>query len=1725
MMKSPLDESPFTMNPELSQTVEVAAGRTRGVSGCISMHNDVLDTSVLVVNIRDLISLLKLADNHKLVNKLESYSVFYKRNLKRAINLYPPFDDLRKVLSAKLILDEPLIVLHLFSLTNNFTPREFCKWYSNIIGSDPSVTLWNMDHLLRSHAIELEQADIIQLQTNWLPSVNHNIQHEFPETMLKFCDNVNSAAGVASSVNRAITAPLNVLDSVHDGLDTLITNLESNNSIIPGVDNSVIRGLLVVITPLILTYLVHRGLKSTAHRVSAGLLLSITLQYSPQKFQLPLKTFAAGAVMYWFLHPGESNDDKEEEPIQLQSSLVAALLCAYFLQSGFSKEHTHLFTNTVRGSKDLSSLIDAVVTIFKDTVNVISTKTVGYEIFSEAYLEIEHLEIEYDALMTRANSGKIEFSHETADRVRVLRSEYRQIVLSKSNSVTHRNLCVHASKRLSVLENLLKSFDGFLADPTGLRQEPTSICISGPPGTFKTNVATHISNACLDISLSKTGVNWKANRSNYIYNRKTEDFWEGYNALTEVLSFDDFGQQRDSVGSPNVNYIDLINSYNTAPFPLPMAAVENKGKHFMKAKWILATTNQTDGFLVNSLVSDEAVNRRFDLNITIHPKPEYSCEGGGFNTDHPEIATGTLGFYNISPYMYTYRINSCTRIPKDLGYKRGVHLSYDELKSALALIYSTKSSIYEASVSNLQSSTNLEIQSGFLRDLANYLYGSSEPPDMITMQEIAEHSFVGSIDPPDTITVQGIDKRSVDSIVSGVDGSWPAKVAKYSYSELKDEIVNLNLSEGMIATIDWFTASNLSSDLWKYFDVIESDKMKLSLFYALITVLRADLQEHCPMPKAFAICSTDGLAAAARCLISEKPEHYVVRSKFKIRFQSLFDSIKNKLDYLCTDSYWIKVAGSVVLAVGSVTALWYTTSAAFEIISEFFPPVEDQSNYLTPKVSKLRISKSTGDRKAEKVQFQGGDITSFHLLKRFEKNLYTILVSYDGCETVFGKGIFVDSQHFLMPKHFLDDSRFIYSENPDSVMVLRNVKDYKFSIPQLFENCVVYDARGEHCVMVKLTSMNFPKKDLTPHFLTDQDVGYLPSQGLSVLVSLPSLGDTPVISEARLDKVDFKVLRMAKGIHYSVDSGKGDCGSPIFLRDTRFAGRRLMGFHIAGTPKGYSSRNAYASFITRECVDMMRNELSPPLEVSTSSELELQGVVNAPIFEVIGTAPHFHDPYNTTKIVPSPLQRTNYPKPTKVPAMLYPKDGNDPLQVAFSKLRFKDVDPDERCLALAVEDLKSFMSPADVTHLKDWIEFSEVLYGNPLVLNRVSIPVSTSAGYPYKFIDRDIKKRVLPRDTPHFDNSTYNKLKDSFHHIILKANAGIRLDWYYLLSFKDETKSEEKVLSWDSRLFCGTPFLLFAVTKSLFGQFVEYFFTDCLDKENASTLNPYQGWKTLALKLSKFDDSFREARVDSSDFKAFDASNNPTIMLEVLSVIQNWYRQQGLTEHERAREVIFCEVYNSKHICLDKTYEWLSSLPSGSYLTLVVNCLTNQLLFRYAYYKIVPRFITVKHSFRSRVSFVCLGDDNAYSAHKDIREVYTPVTVALAVKDLGFTMTSDTKAELGEWRTFNTVTFLKRGFRFSGKDVLAPLDLNTLHNTPQWTKRGPLFKKIFSDNLTFFFRELSLHSEETWKEKSFLMLEALRDLSEPLADNPDLNRSQNWWREVVMSSDYFSVDF
>nr|YP_009167369.1 helicase motif A-C [Tomato necrotic dwarf virus] len=69
---------------------------------------------------------------------------------------------------------------------------------------------------------------------------------------------------------------------------------------------------------------------------------------------------------------------------------------------------------------------------------------------------------------------------------------------------------------------------------------------------------------------------------------KRDAYWSNYAHQTAVL-MDDMGALRDGAGQCQ-DIKDLIDIKSTQPAPLPMAAVEDKGRHFT-SKYIFATSN------------------------------------------------------------------------------------------------------------------------------------------------------------------------------------------------------------------------------------------------------------------------------------------------------------------------------------------------------------------------------------------------------------------------------------------------------------------------------------------------------------------------------------------------------------------------------------------------------------------------------------------------------------------------------------------------------------------------------------------------------------------------------------------------------------------------------------------------------------------------------------------------------------------------------------------------------------------------------------------------------------------------------------------------------------------------------------------------------------------------------------------------------------------------------
>jgi hypothetical protein len=153
-----------------------------------------------------------------------------------------------------------------------------------------------------------------------------------------------------------------------------------------------------------------------------------------------------------------------------------------------------------------------------------------------------------------------------------------------------------------------------------------------------------------------------------------------------------------------------------------------------------------------------------------------------------------------------------------------------------------------------------------------------------------------------------------------------------------------------------------------------------------------------------------------------------------------------------------------------------------------------------------------------------------------------------------------------------------------------------------------------------------------------------------------------------------------------------------------------------------------------------------------------------------------------------------------------------------------------------------------------------------------------------------------------------------------------------------------------------------------------------------------------------------------------------------------------------------------------------------------------------------------------------LGDDLILSICEEHKKFWTSEAITATMKRLGFKVTSDDKLDPEiKFKPLTQATFLKRSFRKDGVNVLAPLSMETIMNTPLWSKEGEYYRKTTYDTIKFFFRELSLHPKEEWDKRAPMMRKAIRDAQ--LEDVEGLCDHQLTWRNSVLTGDTFTLDF
>lgn len=566
---------------------------------------------------------------------------------------------------------------------------------------------------------------------------------------------------------------------------------------------------------------------------------------------------------------------------------------------------------------------------------------------------------------------------------------------------------------------------------------------------------------------------------------------------------------------------------------------------------------------------------------------------------------------------------------------------------------------------------------------------------------------------------------------------------------------------------------------------------------------------------------------------------------------------------------------------------------------------------------------------------------------------------------------------------------------------------------------------------------------------------------------------------------------------YDIDTVAGDCGSLLFARNNAITGK-IIGMHVAGDRVSGNSCPVYADdmenldnmfgfTISQKYVTLDESKMRTYQQGDIPSEAELEriGSLKTPIRQPA-----------KTKIEPSMLHNTYAAPKTAICALKTTKLDNgqthNPRGYRLGRAGNICV-PQDHCMIensrdACIDFMSEVLKPAAdrrTQGIKAVYTFEEAvtgIHGEPYVN---SIKRGTSPGYPFIHTEgMKTKKEIFGSETE-FDMTRWQarKLKERVEYIISEAVEGRALDHYFNDSLKDERKAAKK--AYKTRLFAAGPIDYLIACKMYFNGIVALL----QEKRNHCGVsvgtNCYsQDWDDIVQVLQR-----KSTNMIAGDFEGFDASQHLQLLREASEVlIQLSKRFLGSTETDiRVMRVLMAGLYSSHHINGHEVYRATHSLPSGHYLTAIINSIFVNVAFG-CVFQIAMNDVSYRtaRTFWERCGIVTYGDDHIVSVPCDLLDRFNQINMPqlMAIIGLGYTLESkDGEAET-QSRNIEEISYLKRGFIFDedAQRYRGPIAIDTILDMPQWIHKSPDPITQAKLNVDQALKELSLHTETTWND-------------------------------------------
>jgi hypothetical protein len=481
-----------------------------------------------------------------------------------------------------------------------------------------------------------------------------------------------------------------------------------------------------------------------------------------------------------------------------------------------------------------------------------------------------------------------------------------------------------------------------------------------------------------------------------------------------------------------------------------------------------------------------------------------------------------------------------------------------------------------------------------------------------------------------------------------------------------------------------------------------------------------------------------------------------------------------------------------------------------------------------------------------------------------------------------------------------------------------------------------------------------------------------------------------------------------------------------------------MGVHIAVGVDTWKSSSIFHYVSASQLEEAIQSFVVPiAWEQSyrpTAPETYYEELGSSSQLEMLGFSYYNHFQPTSTDLRPSLLHGSLGPHTTE-PSILHPED---PRMFSKSTSKAHTVSFEEQIFS-TFNSVEAKFAPEEIalpiSSLKDWIRsvcaksmvqpklltLDECLNGLPHIPGSTAMDINSSSGYPYisQGLGKDklfIRKEKLEIIEPSLERKHYK--------LIEQLKQGTVPFVPFIMTLKDEKLKLKKVYDEQkTRLFaCGSVdhFLLCR----------RYFFTTMLSLYHlpiSQTFMPIgmdrlsSDWRALCERMLEVGDMGFDA-----DFTNFDRTLQMSLVRGAVDILLTPIEHE-LTPLERETLITF--LANPTFIHRNAVFRTYGGNASGCLLTMVINCLVNEVLHRAAWMHIMteraPHLASIA-SYNKFTRHVRGGDDTATTVSLQVRELYNGITVSQYLVSRGMKVTSVDKTDnIVPYKPFRDLVFLK----------------------------------------------------------------------------------------------------